>query len=137
MFAAALTNTQQYWPIYFPWEAILKHFKEKLVGSVDAILGMLDDVKYNIWWMKEPDYVVQIIASGALCSQGGCEVKWQWTEQGVSKAAKFAYCKLYEWYLKYWRAVDDHNNLWNGLPSLDDTWMTKRLPVRMFFSCFQ
>ena len=33
------------------------------VGDCDAIRGVLDDVKYHIFGMKEPDYVMKIMAT--------------------------------------------------------------------------
>ncbi len=76
MFAAALIKKQRYWPILVPGAHIIDYFKDKAVGSIDAISGVLDGIKYNIWCMKEPEYCMSIMATGgALCSAEGKEVK--------------------------------------------------------------
>ncbi len=129
----ALIKKRQYWLTLVPDDAILEYLKDKPVGSVDAISGILDKVKYNIWCMKEPDYVMKIMATGgSLCSEGGREVKHSWKENGQIKAASFTYTKPYKWHFKYCHAVDDHNNLCHALPSLEDTWKTDQWPLLVF-----
>ena len=34
------------------------------VGDTDAIQGTVDDVIYNLWGMKEPNYVMRMMATG-------------------------------------------------------------------------
>lgn len=79
-------------------------------------LYMLDVTKYNISCMKEPEYIIKIMATGGtLCSEHGHEVKPQWTEQGISKSLNFSCYKLYDW-----QAVTYHKNPCQSLPSLED-----------------
>ena len=39
------------------------HFKDKDVGSVDSLKGKIDNVPYDIYCMKEPDYVMKIMST--------------------------------------------------------------------------
>ena len=44
----------------------------------------------------------------------------------------FDYTKPFDWHFRYRHAVDDHNNLRHSLPSLEDTWDTRRWEIRVF-----
>ena len=44
----------------------------------------------------------------------------------------FKYKKPFDWHFRYCHAVDDHNNLRHGLPSLEDTWVTQRWEIKVF-----
>ena len=47
-------------------DAIKEHYAQDgvNVGDVDAIQGIKDGVPYTIWGMKEPDYVMSMMATG-------------------------------------------------------------------------
>ncbi len=133
VFSAALIKKRRYWPTLVPGDHVLDYFKSKVVGTVDAISGILDNVKYTIWCMKEPDYVMQIMATaGLLCSMGGKEVKRVYSEGGETKTTTFQYTKPFEWHFRYRHAVDDHNNLRHAVPSIEGTWLTDRWPICVF-----
>ena len=40
------------------------HFGEVEVGGTDSIHVTVDDVIYNLWGMKEPNYVMRMMATG-------------------------------------------------------------------------
>ena len=46
-----------------PGDYIDALFLDSEVGDCDAIRGELDDVKYHIFGIKEPDYVMKIMAT--------------------------------------------------------------------------
>ena len=46
VYAHALIKKRRYWPKYIPGEAIKEHFRDKEVGSVDALKGQLDGVLF-------------------------------------------------------------------------------------------
>ena len=54
----ALINKHHYWPKYIPGNNIISHFTEKGISELDALQGMIDDVKFHVVAMKEPDYVM-------------------------------------------------------------------------------
>jgi hypothetical protein len=111
-----------------------QYFHEHDVGDIDAVAGTLDGIPYNLWCMKEPDYVMRMMATGgALLADENCkEATRSWMEDGVEKSAKFKYAKPFDWHFKYRHAVDDHNNLRHALPSIEDGWRTIRWENRVF-----
>ena len=42
------------------------NFSEMEVGDIYSIQGIVDDVIYNLWGMKEPNYVMRMMAIGIL-----------------------------------------------------------------------
>ena len=84
-----------------------------------------------MWCMKEPDYVMRIMATGGslLADDETCKL----AHRGVGDSrVSFRYPRPYDWHFRYRHAVDDHNNLRHTLPSLEDTWVTQDWPVRVF-----
>ena len=45
--------------MYVPGADIDGYFKDKEVGAVDSLKGTLDNVLYENFCMKEPDYVMK------------------------------------------------------------------------------
>ena len=48
----------------FPGKYTEDHFGEVEVGDTDAIQGAVDDVIYNLWGIKEPNYVMMMMDTG-------------------------------------------------------------------------
>ena len=87
-------------------------------------------VPYTLWGMKEPDYVMRMMASGGpLSVTTGCRTT---TRRVDGTTTSFQYTCPYDWHFRYRHAVDDHNNLRHALPSLEDTWRTIRWPTCVF-----
>lgn len=58
---------------------ILEYLQDKAVRAVDDVSRLFCGIKYNIQCMKEPEYVMQIMATRvALSTVGGKEVKRFW-----------------------------------------------------------
>ena len=105
------------------------------VGNNHAISGTMDGVPYNLWGMKEPDYVMRMMATGGPMSViETCKetVRKCWMDNGVEVVRRFKYACPFDWHLRYRHAVDDHNNLRHGLPSIEDSWITQRWEIRVF-----
>ena len=66
-FASALIKKQRYWPKYVQGDRIAEHFENKVVGDVDAWPGVLDGVKFDIFAMKEPDYIMLVMSTYGTC----------------------------------------------------------------------
>ena len=49
---------------------------------------------------------------------------------------KFKYKLPFDWHFCSRHAVEDHNNLRNALPSIEDTWMTDRWECQLFAFIF-
>lgn len=66
VFACALIKKRQSWPIGVPGDAMQRRFDrpEVNVGDVEAISGTQDGMPYFLWGMKEPDYVMRMMATG-------------------------------------------------------------------------
>ena len=113
LFACAVIKKRQYWPAMVPGDAMTEAFDEGQVGDSMAISGVLDGVKYFLWGLKEPSYVMKMMATGGpLISNDTCKMQTRtWTEDGVQCGKSFQFPLPYDWHNKYRHAVDDHNNL--------------------------
>ena len=78
LFAAALIKMCHYWPKYIPGDNIVAHFAEKVIGESDALQGMLDDVKFHVVAMKEPDYVMMFMTMYGTLAPVGEEKGTTW-----------------------------------------------------------
>lgn len=134
LFACALIKKRRYWPTLVPGDAMQQHFDGMEVGAVDAISGELDGIPYNLWGMKEPDYVMRMMATGGalLPDETHKDAVRSWKVGGTDQHVTFKYTKPVAWHFKYRHAVDDHNNLRHALPSLEDAWKTTRWENRVF-----
>ena len=52
IFASALIKKRRYWPKYIKGEEIKEHFKDKMVGEVDAWPGKIDSIPFYVFSMK-------------------------------------------------------------------------------------
>ena len=61
------------------------------VGDSLAITRKLDDEEYFFWALKEPSYIIKMMATGGpLLANDSCgEQKWRWTEEGVERVGTF------------------------------------------------
>ena len=63
VFAGALIKKRRYWPKCVMGDKIDVCFTGKEVGSTDSWRGTLVDTQYDIFCMKEPDYVMKIMST--------------------------------------------------------------------------
>lgn len=87
VFACALIKKRQSWPIGVPGDAMQRRFDrpEVNVGDVEAISGTQDGMPYFLWGMKEPDYVMRMMATnGAAGSDGQLQIGKAEVEGGGS-----------------------------------------------------
>ncbi len=101
------------------------------VGDNHAVSGTKDGVVYNLWGMQEPDYVMRMMSlGGPLAAYDTCkEAVRKWMEGGIEVVHRFKYAVPFDWHFRYCRAVDDHNNLCHGLPSIESAWTTLQWEV--------
>ena len=102
------------------------HFQEVEVGDTNATQVTVDGVIYNLWGMKDPNYVMRMMATGGrlLADETYKETVRIWKEHGEDIVKKFKYKLTFDWNFRYRHAVDDHNNLKHSLSSIEDTWVT-------------
>ena len=57
-------------------------------------------VPYNLWGMKEPDYVMRMMATGGpmLVIETCKETVRKWMEDGVEVVRRFKYACPFDWY---------------------------------------
>ena len=135
VFAGALIKKRRYWPKYVPGDEIDQHFTAKEVGATDTLKGVLDNVPYDIFCMKEPDYVMKIMSTyGGLVEKEGQKKSFRTFtgENGKEEKTEFIYKLPFLNHFDFRHIVDDHNKLRHKIPSLEETWVTNRWPVRVF-----
>ena len=101
---------------------------------VDAISGVQDGTPYFLWGMKQPNYVMRMMAMGGpntpdeTCKKTSRTWKWENEQMLVT----FQYLQPFDWHFCYCHVVDDHNNLHHALPLIVDTWFTQRWECWVF-----
>ena len=84
--------------------------------------------------MKEPDYVMKMMACGGLlqafdnCKEAVC----CWIEDSIECVRQFHYTCPFDRHFCYKHAVNDHNNPCHMLLSIEDSWATQRWEVWVF-----
>ena len=63
VFAAAVIKKRRYWPRYIKGDAINAHMEDLEVGECDCICGTMEKIKYNVFCLKEPNYVMEIMST--------------------------------------------------------------------------
>ena len=106
----------------------------KQVGECDSLQGTLDAVPYDVFSMKEPDYIMKLMSTYRVITVPKNQriSKRTWKENGETKNITFQYTEPFANHFNYRHAVDDHNNLRHGLPSIESTMLTHNWPIRVF-----
>ena len=56
-------NKRRYWPKFVSGDEIDNKLRDYEVGSCESLRGKLEDIDYDIFYLKELDYVMKIIAT--------------------------------------------------------------------------
>lgn len=126
---AALIKKRRYWPKHVNGDVVKEHFNNKPVGAADCYESTLDEVKYQIHGMKEPDYTMMLMSTYGTLERHGDE-KHRLLSDGTR--VTFRYPELVYNHFKYRHAVDDHNNRRQSPIALEKTWTTSWWPNRVF-----
>ena len=134
VFSSALIKKRRYWPKYVPGEAMNEHMASKEVGECDSLRGTLDGVPFDLFTLKEPDYSMKIMSTygGLIVPDKQRLSKRIWQEEGEFKSTTFQYTEPFANHFNFRHAVDDHNNLRHGLPSIESTIITHNWSLRVF-----
>ena len=62
VFTATLIKKQKYWPKYINEDGIREHFKDKEIGTFDAMKVSLDGFRVEVHYLKEPEYVMMLVS---------------------------------------------------------------------------
>ena len=65
-FPCAFIKNRRYWPSMVPCKEMEDYFGKVEVGQIDSIQGTVDDVIYNLWGMKAPNYVMRKMDTGGF-----------------------------------------------------------------------
>ena len=60
---ASTSIKQKYWPAFIKGDDINKHFEDKEIGDTDSLPGTMDGVPFHVFGLKEPDYVMKVMAT--------------------------------------------------------------------------
>jgi hypothetical protein len=117
-----------------PGDTMTEASNEAQVGDSMAISDILNGIRYFLWGLKEPSYVMKMMATrGPLISNDSYKMqKQKCTEGGVKMMRMFQFPLLYNWHYKYRHAINNHNNLRHLLPSIEHTIMRTRWEMRVF-----
>ena len=63
VFSAALIKKRRYWPRYVKGEEIKAHFEDAPVGDSKIFPGEINGVKFDLFCLKYPDYVMKLIST--------------------------------------------------------------------------
>lgn len=130
VFSAAVIKKRRYWPRYVAGATIDDHMKDKEVGETDSVRGSLENVPYNIFCLKEPDYIMKLMSTyGGLVVKGDNKKNVR-IVHGEKKT--FFYQEPFANHFLYRHVIDDHNNHRHSHPSIEETWVTHRWPLRVF-----
>jgi hypothetical protein len=134
IYAAAVIKKRRYWPKYILGQEIADHFIGKQVGSFDVQHGKLDGINFGVFAMKEPDYVMSLMATYGTdeAVQESAAVRTTINDDGESRLHFFKYTELFHNHFKFRNAVDLHNQLRHQPISVEDTWATMRWSNRVF-----
>ena len=134
VFASALIKKRRYWPKNVDGEAIIRHFSDKTVGDIDALLGCHKGRNFHIYGMKEPDYVMQLMSTYGTLERHGPERTRviSDTASGLNTRLKFCYPEVVYNHYQYRDAVDSHNAQRMYPIALEEVWKTSRWSNRVF-----
>jgi hypothetical protein len=143
VYASALIKKRRYWPKYIKGDEIKEAFADKEIGYQDRLPGELDGTKFDLFCMKEADYVMMLMSTyGQLIPKTDQKDSWREVDQpdGERSTKRFKYTEVFANHYDYRGAVDDHNNKRHDVGglgvSLEDTWRTSRWEIRVFtFVC--
>ena len=110
------------------------HFANEEVGKEVAIKGVLDDVRFYLFAMKEPDYMMQIMSMYGTLGNLGEEKTQHFTITGVHQVVQFFYTKVAHNHYAYRDVIDNDNSQCMHPISMEETWMTACWQNRVF--CF-
>lgn len=134
VYAAAVIKKRRYWPKFCPGDMIDEYMKSYEIGNCTSLRGTIDGIPYDIFCLKEPDYVMKLFATygGLLSLPGQRETVRIYRRNGENVTKKFKYTEPFANHFLIRHAIDDHNNLRHQLPSIEVTWVTHRWAVRVF-----
>ena len=95
-------------------------------GGCDSWKGTMEEVPFQVYAMKEPDYVMSLMSTYGTNQHSGKETTHEWVDgSGNSKKTKFNYPEVVGNHFLYCHSIDDHNNKQHSPISLEVVWAMK------------
>jgi hypothetical protein len=117
VFASALIKKGRYWPKYIDGEAIKETFHDaRQPGFTDRLPGTWNSIPFDIFAMKEPDYVLMMMSTyGALIEDPREKVSHRTMANddaggGRQTHITFKYKEVIGNHYQYRGSVDEHNS---------------------------
>ena len=133
VFASALIKKRRYWPTLVKGDVIEEYMNDenKNIGDTAAIEGKLDNIKYNIFCMKDSKFIMKLMSTyGTLTVPHDQAETHRRLSNGQRKSFKYTEC--FANHYRFRHCVDDHNNLRHKTPAIEENWKTNRWAVRVF-----
>ena len=104
------------------------------VGTTASLHGELDNVKYDVFYMKEPSYTIKFMSThdGLTVAEDQHEVYCYYENEGAAVDITFKYAEPFANHYLFCHYINSRNNLRHQTPSLEETWKTHCWPYRVF-----
>ena len=87
----------------------MSHFTEKGIDESDALQEMLDNVKFHVVAIKEPDYVMMFMTTYGTLAPVSDEKRY-YLVNGVKHMKTFQYTDVVHNHYQYRDVIDNHNS---------------------------
>ena len=124
VFALIMVKKKGSWPRRIDGDGIKEHMSTKMIGDVDCLPGEHNGTKFNIFCLREPDYVTMLMAMFGSGLSAGEDAKVTRTIEGTTRVT-FELAEPFHLYYKYRGVVDVHNARRHSPISVEETWATK------------
>ena len=123
-----------YWPKFIDGAAIDSHFDLKEIGTTDSLPGTLDGINFKVFFVKEEDYVMKLMATYEVLRpiDGGLTQRSVTRRSGIPESVSFVYTEPFINHFKFRHQVDDHNNARHSPISLEESVNTEDWKIRVF-----
>ena len=136
VYASVMIKKRRYWHKHVAGDSIKGYMATKDIGVCEWLPGILDGQPFDIYALKEPDYVLTMMSTyGSLIVKDGQRDSVRLDKEGATK--RFKYTEVIANHFQYRGAVDNHNGKRhdcgskNGL-SIESTWTTNRWENKVF-----
>jgi hypothetical protein len=128
VFASAVIKKRRYWPKHVPGEEMDNKMENRDLGDTDSVKGKLNGVEYNLFCMRDKDYVMKMMSTYGGLQHIHQQPKtyrcFKGVDQNLPMIRQFKYKEPFANHYKYRHCVDDHNNLHHAIPSIEGSIVT-------------
>ena len=130
VFSSALIKKRKHWPTLIKGSKIDSEMVCYEIGKTASIKGTLDNIRYNIFCLKEElDYVCKLMATYNGFCPPNCERKGTTRTRGDESVVKLYHERPWANHFDFRHCIDSNNNLRHSKPSLEKTLQTARWEI--------